>query len=100
MMSNDDGDLEQLIKGGPFELGLYADKLGSHMFGIESGDQVAYTFLLHLTQQNQHGITSPLRCFLLVINSLSSLQSVDSNLHSFSAACCIPSSTRSFSACR
>ncbi|KAL3153087.1 hypothetical protein ABBQ38_012105 [Trebouxia sp. C0009 RCD-2024] len=36
MISNDEEDLEQLIKGGPFELGLYADKLGSHIFGIES----------------------------------------------------------------
>lgn len=41
MMPNDDGDLEHLIKGGPFELGLYADKLGSHMFGIDSAAQVS-----------------------------------------------------------
>ena len=40
MMSNDEEDLEQLIKGGPFELGLYADKLGSHIFGIDSVAQV------------------------------------------------------------
>ena len=40
MMSPDEEDLEQLIKGGPFELGLYADKLGSHMFGIDSVAQV------------------------------------------------------------
>ena len=40
MLSPDEEDLEQLIKGGPFELGLYADKLGSHMFGIDSVAQV------------------------------------------------------------
>lgn len=41
MISNDEEDLEQLIKGGPFELGLYADKLSSHMFGTESVAQVS-----------------------------------------------------------
>lgn len=40
MLSPDEEDLEQLIKGGPFELGLYADKLGSHIFGIDSVAQV------------------------------------------------------------
>ena len=40
VLSSDEADLEQLIKGGPFELGLYADKLGSHMFGIDSATQV------------------------------------------------------------
>ena len=44
-MSSEEGDLEQLIKGGPFELGLYADKLGSHMFGIDSAAQVQLMLL-------------------------------------------------------
>ena len=47
MMSADEEDLEQLIKGGPFELGLYADKLGSHMFGIDSVAQVCAAYLTH-----------------------------------------------------
>lgn len=47
MMSPDEEDLEQLIKGGPFELGLYADKLGSHMFGIDSVAQVCAACLPH-----------------------------------------------------
>lgn len=50
MLSPDEEDLEQLIKGGPFELGLYADKLGSHMFGIDSVAQVcgAHFFICSL----------------------------------------------------
>lgn len=47
MLSPDEEDLEQLIKGGPFELGLYADKLGSHMFGIDSVAQVCGVCLAH-----------------------------------------------------
>ena len=49
MMLPDEEDLEQLIKGGPFELGLYADRLGSHMFGIDSVAQVstAWYMLIH-----------------------------------------------------
>ena len=35
-----DTDLEQLIKGGPFELSLAADRLGNDLFGINSGAQV------------------------------------------------------------
>ena len=33
-------DLEQLIRGGPFELSLAADRLGSNLFGIHSDPQV------------------------------------------------------------
>lgn len=35
-----DTDLEQLIKGGPFELSLAADRLGNNLFGINAGAQV------------------------------------------------------------
>ena len=35
-----DSDLEQLIKGGPFELTLAANQLGSNLFGIHSAAQV------------------------------------------------------------
>ena len=36
-----DPDFEQLIKGGPFELSLAADRLGNNLFGINSGAQVS-----------------------------------------------------------
>lgn len=35
-----DSDLEQLIRGGPFELSLAADKLGNNLFGIHTDAQV------------------------------------------------------------
>ncbi len=41
-----DTDLEQLIKGGPFELSLAADRLGNDLFGINSGAQVHLTLTL------------------------------------------------------
>ncbi len=41
-----DTDLEQLIKGGPFELSLAADRLGNDLFGINSGAQVRLTHVL------------------------------------------------------
>ena len=43
-----DTDLEQLIKGGPFELSLAADRLGNDLFGINSGAQVRLTLTLTL----------------------------------------------------
>lgn len=73
MLSADEEDLEQLIKGGPFELGLYADKLGSHMFGIDSVAQVCRVclalsvFIAHLQTSPfpsyGHSCSSPIiRC--------------------------------------
>jgi hypothetical protein len=41
-----DTELEQLIKGGPFELSLAADRLGNDLFGINSGAQVRLTLML------------------------------------------------------
>lgn len=38
--SDPDPDLEQLIRGGPFELSLAADRLGSNLFGIHTDAQV------------------------------------------------------------
>ena len=35
-----DSDLEHLIRGGPFELSLAADRLGNNLFGIQSDLQV------------------------------------------------------------
>ena len=40
-----DTDVEQLIKGGPFELSLAADRLGNNLFGINTGAQVSATLL-------------------------------------------------------
>ena len=34
-------DVEQLIKGGPHELSMAADRLGNNLIGIHSGSQVA-----------------------------------------------------------
>ncbi len=48
-----DTDLEQLIKGGPFELSLAADRLGNDLFGINSGAQVRLT------------LTCPCACMLV-----------------------------------
>lgn len=40
MHGDPDCDLEQLIKGGPFELTMAANQLGSNLFGIHSATQV------------------------------------------------------------
>lgn len=74
MISNDEEDLEQLIKGGPFELGLYADKLGSHIFGIESVAQVGaacpYTgSLLFLPPEWSQNLTNSNLCIKSSANS-------------------------------
>lgn len=46
-------DLEQLIRGGPFELSLAADRLGSNLFGIHSDPQVLLpTCSLHAVSFN------------------------------------------------
>lgn len=41
-----DSDLEQLIRGGPFELSLAADRLGNNLFGIQSDFQVCICFFM------------------------------------------------------
>ncbi|KAL0027338.1 hypothetical protein WJX79_001664 [Trebouxia sp. C0005] len=67
-----DTDLEQLIKGGPFELSLAADRLGNDLFGINSGAQSGAAFSPpplpwqaashqhHHQQQHQHMLASPM----------------------------------------
>ena len=40
MSADPDSDLEHLIKGGPFELTMAANQLGSNLFGIHSANQV------------------------------------------------------------
>lgn len=40
LRADPDSDLDQLIRGGPFELSLAADRLGNNLFGIQSDFQV------------------------------------------------------------
>lgn len=47
-----DSDLEQLIRGGPFELSLAADKLGNNLFGIHTDAQVLVLTCTKLQDKN------------------------------------------------